>query len=785
MLRQAVTHEEWLRLGSAWGAHLAPLLPELAAIWPDLPPARPLDMRAARGLLFEALLQLVRLLARTRPVLFFLDDAHWSDEATLAALAFLEEREIFARRGLLLFAARGEHRSRALEDFLARSPARPRLDIGLLTPGEVTEMARYALGQTPPPDLAAQLAGGTGGNPLFLLETLRAWLDVSAVPLLSAPFEPPPVAASMQALLRERVRGFTPRKRAVLTTAAVIGHEFTPAVLEAACSLDPEPLVAVLEDLERDHLIAPAAGPATESYVFIHDQLRELLVLDLSPARRRMLHMRVAAALEEVLGARTPQQTAALAAHREAAGQNLDAYHLWLRTAANARRLFSPGDADTAYRRAAQLLPRILSRLDDAGVAALYGEWGELAYDLNDPGGQEQAYAAMLAIGEERRSAHLVGSALSGLASVDGLRGRPEQALHAVTLALPYLEQSGDLYERILARIRRGRFLMCLNRHDDALQSLREAVALDPPALDLRARRAAARALTNLSLVYSLTGWPRLALQTGETALAESRLLLFPSSQARTRSVLALSCYFLGRYDDALEHCRDGLELSASASLKQSGLLQVVNARCLLWLGRLDEAWQHSLQALERGRASTLPEVVAGALCMQGDLFYLIEDYRHAVTLYQDGLDAGEAGSFATLELEVRLGLALADVGQVAAGRQRLETALARAEGSGMGSVYVPAAVQLAAVEIYAGDLPAAEKRLPAVRAAAAARDMPAILLACDLLETRLHLQNGRAAEALRLAESASARACALRNPNIDLLACQERPPPCAPSARP
>ncbi len=142
----------------------------------------------------------------------------------------------------------------------------------------------------------------------------------------------------------------SPRPRQVLTTAAVIGKEFTPEMLEAATFLSAEQVAQALEELEQANLIRPEAQLAHEcGYAFIHDTIREALLLELGIARRRLIHLRVARALETRLGQQVDRQAAILASHFEQGGEPLTAYQYWIRAGENARRLFSGSEARIAY----------------------------------------------------------------------------------------------------------------------------------------------------------------------------------------------------------------------------------------------------------------------------------------------------------------------------------------------------------------------------------------------------------------------------------------------------
>ena len=367
LLRHSVMQEELKSLDITWANQLVQLLPELSVVRSGIQAEPTRGSEEARSLVFESLHQLFLIVARNRRILFFLDDAQWSDEVTLSAINYLLERKFFNQHGLLVVAARSEETSAQLDVFLNRPRQTPfftPLPLPQLSPTEVTELTWRVLGQEPTSEAAQQLAQHTGGNPLFLLESLRAMLEISPSRDVFERIEHFPVAGSIHALVRERLRHLRPQAREVLTTAAVIGKEFTPEMLEATTMLSAEQVAHALEELEQAHLIHPAAELAHQcGYAFIHDTIREALLVELGIARRRLIHLRVAHALEAMLGQQVNRQAAILANHFEQGGEPLMAYQYWIRAGENARRLFSRSEAKMAYQRAERILTKIKDML--------------------------------------------------------------------------------------------------------------------------------------------------------------------------------------------------------------------------------------------------------------------------------------------------------------------------------------------------------------------------------------------------------------------------------------
>jgi predicted ATPase len=342
-------------------------------------------------------------------------------------MAYLIERSFFNEHGLLVIAARPEEHNPDLERLLSSLHASSlfvHVPLDQLSLAEVADLARFILGQEPTPEFVHQLAKDTGGNPLFILETLRAVLEQSLRPdLLRLPASLP-LAGSIHALVRGRLRALSQPAAQALTAAALVGNAFDVDLIEKANRMEPEQVAQALEELERARLVRPlpqaANRPSSVGYQFIHDKIREVVLLDLSPARLRFMHRRVAQALEETLGAQAGQQAAVLARHFEAGGDLSGAFRYWIQAAERARQLFSTQEASSSYRRAENLLTALGSPPSEAQFYRLYAGWGELAEENGDLQTLDRVYSILRRLGEQLRSPLLLGTALSGLGSSMG-----------------------------------------------------------------------------------------------------------------------------------------------------------------------------------------------------------------------------------------------------------------------------------------------------------------------------------------------------------------------------
>jgi tetratricopeptide (TPR) repeat protein len=702
LIRHAVTIDEWQRLDAVWAGTLSTLLPELPTLRPGS--HRPKDVPAANQtqVVAEAFLQLFTLLARRQRLLFFLDDAQWSDAQTFQVLAYLLDHKLFAERGLLVIAARPEETNPGLSGFLSQSQVPwmvHHTTLELLNRDEVAELARLALGKPAHNQLVERLARDTGGNPLFLLETLRALLDFHIDPAQPQQFEHLPLASSIHALVRERLRLLDPQARHAVATAAVIGNTFNLELFQTTAQLTQAQTVTVLEELERAHLVQPVqVDGSAASYRFIHDKIREVLLFELSQARRQFLHLRAAQAMESKSG-EVHAYAAEIARHFEEAGEMSFAFQYWLQAGEYARNRQKRLDAHIAFQHAESILTKIELQLPATLIYQLYSSWGEMACNTYDSDQAEYCFAAMLRYGEQRYAPLLIGNAYSGLARVAGMRNHPRLALSHLDHALTYLRDSENPYDRIEASRRRAEYLNQLLRYQESATTIEGVLDLDQDLRDDRTRLAFAEALVQLGLNYLLLGEPATARATVNRALEIGQHLYRAAFPARALAILATTDYLMADFDQALRTVEKALQLAED--LQDGRLLAYiysVRGNVYFQTGMLDKAWQDVDNIFDLTGGGPFDEMVARAYCLRGDIWRVLRDYPSAIESYQAGLDASQ-DHISSMEILFRLGLAFALNGQIEKGSSFLNQAIELCRETNLEFVRLPA--ELTQVVLY------------------------------------------------------------------------------------
>jgi hypothetical protein len=153
--------------------------------------------------------------------------------------------------------------------------------------------------------LRARLQGATGGNPYYLLETIRFLFDAGELRLdaqggwstryddATADYAELPVPPSLAATLMERVDRLGAAARRLLETAALTSAGFTLAQVQPATALSEWKRLDGLERAVQAELIATFAGATASSTTSRARRSRR----NSGPERRRLIHDRLAAGL--------------------------------------------------------------------------------------------------------------------------------------------------------------------------------------------------------------------------------------------------------------------------------------------------------------------------------------------------------------------------------------------------------------------------------------------------------------------------------------------------------
>jgi DNA-binding SARP family transcriptional activator len=305
--------------------------------------------------LFVAASELIRLASATNGVLLTIDDVHDADDASLRLLHYIA-RTTHDERVCLVVAHRPAPISETLaetrQSLLERHGA-TELELGPLDPDDTAALVRRHLADATSEQIE-QVAAIARGIPFAVNELARR-----------AANEPEWV----QALDANVIGGIAPSTREVLQRVAVVGASFDTDEFVALSGRPEEEAFGHLDDA----LAALIIEPASAGYRFRHGLVRQALLEDLPPHRRRRIHRDAANRLIELNAS-----AARIGHHLLQSGAAGDAVPYLLRAAETEA---SVG----AYRDALALVDAVQPHATGAYRATALGLRGDLLNAIGDP----------------------------------------------------------------------------------------------------------------------------------------------------------------------------------------------------------------------------------------------------------------------------------------------------------------------------------------------------------------------------------------------------------------
>jgi class 3 adenylate cyclase/predicted ATPase len=292
-------------------------------------PALDLTPEQRRQKTLEALTAQMETLSRQKPVLMIFEDAQWADPTSLEAFGRVVDR-IRTLRVLLLVTFRPE--------FDAPWVGRPyvtTLTINRMAEHEASAMIDRVVGES-------QLSAGirqdiierTDGIPLFVEEMTKAVLEAgsetaAARAIAAVPSPTLAVPASLYASLMARLDRLGGPAKELAQIAAVIGREFSHALLASVVPQPEAGLRSALDRLTAAGLLFRRGMPPHATYLFKHALVQDAAYGTLLREPRRTLHARIAETIESEFAESAESRPELLARHWTEAGLIEKAADLW------------------------------------------------------------------------------------------------------------------------------------------------------------------------------------------------------------------------------------------------------------------------------------------------------------------------------------------------------------------------------------------------------------------------------------------------------------------------
>lgn len=239
------------------------------------------DQEDSRDRLFDRLSSFIGKAAKEQALVLLFDDLQWCDESSAAALHFVARMNPDCPITCILAARADELRDNtAVQKALRALRGDGVLSEMPLSPLSDTVIQALIKAEAPETDCAI-LSTRCAGNPLLAIELARAETAGDS-------------PSSLHELVRERLERFDVNGAEIMRWASIVTPRIDIPLLAQVTGLSVYAVSDSLELAERHGLLAKADS----GFGFLHELIAGSIYSDISPARRQIMHRRIAELLE-------------------------------------------------------------------------------------------------------------------------------------------------------------------------------------------------------------------------------------------------------------------------------------------------------------------------------------------------------------------------------------------------------------------------------------------------------------------------------------------------------
>ncbi len=459
--------------------------PLLSLLLPEnhYPPLN-LSPQRQRQKTLETIVAVLLELAERQPVLFIVEDLHWTDPSTLELLNLVIDQTPTASILTVLtcrphFQPAWHHRSYLTEMTLNRL-AQPQIERMI---ERITDEKRL------PPEIRQLIVQRTDGVPLFVEEMTKAILesdylkDVDGHYALTGSFSTFAIPATLHDSLMARLDRLVTAK-AVAQYAAVIGRQFAYDLLSMVSQLDAATLQRELGRLVEAEIVYQRGLPPQSTYVFKHALIQDTAYESLLKSTRQQYHQRIAQVLEAQFPETAEAEPELLAHHCTEAGLIAQAVGYWQKAGQSAVQRSAHAEAIVHLRQGLELLkmlpetPQRTQREVNMHIALGASLLAVKGYGAPEVG---QTYTSARQLCQSLEEPHQIFSVLRGLWNYYNVRAEHQTAHTLGEQLLTIAQQAQDAAMLVAAHRALGATLFQLGAVACAQTHCAQGIALYDP----------------------------------------------------------------------------------------------------------------------------------------------------------------------------------------------------------------------------------------------------------------------------------------------------------------
>jgi TOMM system kinase/cyclase fusion protein len=593
----------------------------------DQYPPLTLSPQRQRQKTLEAIVAIILELTERQPVLFLLEDLHWTDPTTLELLELLVDQTPTASVYALLTCRPEFQPTWSYRSYLTE------VTINRLSSAQVEQVVDGLTGGKRLPDAVfEQIVEKTDGVPLFVEEMTKAVLESSALKEVNGQYELAgsltslTIPATLQDSLMARLDRLVTAK-GVAQLAATIGRQFTYELLQAVSQLDAAMLQHELGRLVEAEIVYQRGLLPQATFTFKHALIQDAAYQSLLKSTRQQYHQRIAQRLEERFSETVANQPELLAHHYTEAGLMDQAMRYWQQAGEQAVQRSTHVEAIAHLAKGLEMLKTLPDTIERAqreltlqrnlGVSLLASK-GFAASEV------EAVYARARELCERVGDTSQIFPVLFGLWGFYQVRGDLQTARELAEQLLALAQHQHDPSLILQGHRALGDTLYWLGEFAPALAQLEQGIALYAPQQHrahafLYGQDPGIGCRVYAALVLWVLGYPAQALRRSREALRLAREFYHPFSMALTLALTATFERLIREWQTLRERTEALLGLAA-----EQGFAQLVG-EALLHQGWIVVMQGHAEEGSAQIRQGLTARGTTGAVVRTHFLALLVE----------------------------------------------------------------------------------------------------------------------------------------------------------------
>jgi len=566
-------------------------------------------------------------IAKTQPVIVFIDDLHWADGSSLSLLfhlaQYLQNCPVFFISAYRPVEAMETGSNAPLfreirANMIRQGTTESEMRIGI----DVDEYVRqkYPM-NTFPAELVGYAQKITEGHALFVSQVFSLWEDTGVIvsepnsdgqtvwKMAKTPDEYSAIPKTLSEVLEERIRLMEDNLRDILTCASVEGEDFTAQVIARLKKIEEYEVCESLETLERRYRLVQEQGTkqvcatAADFYRFVHRFFREHIYNHLSKGKRRILHKQMGECLESLYAERS-HIAGQLAFHFKEAHEMLKAAQYALIAAQFEQSRYSWIENEKWCEFGLSITENFQSDIEFQQLKLnLLDQSGDGYYKYGKFQQAEQRYKTALALAEKEqiRHEHIVELYIKIADNYDDM-GRIEEALKYVENGQRILNSYEEIsYEEIHIKLERTYALLQLrlgNTHF-TIKSLQELlIKADELPKTVSLKYHIGRIYSTLSLAFGVLPNYDKAILYRQKAFEIHNEIGEKSAASIHLSCISDLYLWMGSFEQGINYASQAFEAAFQiGALDAIQYARMIKGKLLLAVGNVSEALEELKQA--------------------------------------------------------------------------------------------------------------------------------------------------------------------------------------------